>query len=314
MRKIFIHRIAGIGVVAGIFSLYLFHSSPGLFSFAIVALGLGLRHGLDSDHIVAIDNITRKLALEKKDSSATGLYFALGHSTIVFCLTLLVIMGVSHSKELYDSLSSIGDKLGSLVSISFLVFTLFINWLAFKNLSSGKNQQNDYPGLIYKLANRLLFSAIDRPAKMFVVGFFFGLGFDTATEIALLSLAATSLVHGVGIVFILFLPVLFACGMMFTDTVNSIFMTKIYNWVNQSYQDLSFYNYLILAFASLMTLIVTVLEVVSFIKEYYPGFNFMGSILSYLDNNDELFGFSIICGFLILGLMVYLKYIESRRT
>ena len=304
----------GIGVVAGIFSLCLFHFLPGLFSFAIIALGLGLRHGLDSDHIVAIDNITRKLALEKKESSATGLYFALGHSTIVFCLTLLVIMGVSHSKVLYASLSSIGDKLGSLISISFLVFTLFINWLAFKNLNSGKGPQNDYPGLIYKLANKLLFTAIDRPAKMFIVGFFFGLGFDTATEIALLSLAATSFVHGVDAAFILFLPVLFACGMMFTDTVNSIFMTKIYNWVIQSYQELKFYNFLILAFASLMTFIVTVLEVISFIKNYYPSFSFMSNIVNYLDNNDEIFGFSIICGFLILGFLVYLKYLQSRRA
>src|SRR6185437_9645984 len=242
MNKIFINRIVVCVVLALVTASCVFYFSPTLMGFLAIAITLGLRHGMDADHIVAIDNITRKLSQENKYSATTGLYFAIGHSTIVFCLTLIVVLGINTSHTFYSTLSTMGDKFGGMISISFLLLTIIMNVIAFRNLDNlQNNEDNLYPGLIFTFANKYLFKAINRPEKMFIVGFFFGLGFDTATEIALLSIAATATIHGFNIIFILLLPILFACGMCITDTINSIFMSKIYHWVNHSKQKLYLY-------------------------------------------------------------------------
>lgn len=307
MHKLFVYRIAIFVILALTITSSILYASPQLLSFSIIALSLGLRHGLDADHIVAIDNITRKLAIEHKPSNTTGLYFALGHSTIVFCLTLLVILGIKDSHQFYSMLSRLGDHIGSIISISFLLLTLGMNLIAFKTLDNLQNNSQKYTGFMFALANKYLFNAVNKPKKMFLVGFFFGLGFDTATEVGLLSMTATSLVHGVNIIFILLLPILFACGMSFTDTVNSIFMSRIYNWVRQRNMKLYMYNYLILCFATLVTLIVAGIEVISYINEYKPSNSFLASIATALNDNSEIFGLVIASIFMLFGISLYLK-------
>lgn len=325
MYQLFVSRLLKIVIFIGLISTGIIYWLPGLFNLAPIALGLGLRHGLDADHIVAIDNITRKLTLEKKPSHTTGLFFALGHSTIVLCLTVLLILGISRSRSFCASLSNLGDKTGSLISISFLIFTLILNLLAFKTINrplencvtpNSQDPRQDlisardyasYSGLVYKFAYKILFNSIDRPQKMFIVGFFFGLGFDTATEVGLLSLAATSMIHGFSLIFILLLPILFGCGMVFTDSVNSIFMSKMYNWINYNSQKLKLYNYLILSFATIATLIVSIIEIISFVNNYISWPNLINSFILTINNNSELVGISIASGFVILGVTLFLN-------
>lgn len=303
MYKIFIYRVISLIALVLLISGWVLNFSPKLFSFAVIALSLGLRHGLDADHIVAIDNITRKLAVEKKSSLTTGLYFALGHSTIVFALTATLILGISNSHAFYSKLSVIGDKVGGLISISFLCMTIVMNLIAFKNIKHAP--QTNYPGFIFRLANKYLFNAIDRPEKMFLVGFFFGLGFDTATEIGLLSLAASSMINGINPSFILLLPVLFACGMIFTDTLNSVFMSNIYRLIKERSQNIYLYNYMVIGFATLATLTVIIIESINYFNEQLPYSNFLFKLVNKLNDNTCLLGAVIISIFIILWISAH---------
>lgn len=303
MYKIFIYRVIALIAMVLIITGLIIHYSAGLLSFAVIALTLGLRHGLDADHIVAIDNITRKLAAEKNPSIATGLYFALGHSTVVFVLTVTLVLGISNSHVFYSKLSALGDKVGSLISISFLCMTIVMNLIAFKNMKH--SPQTNYPSFIFRLANKYLFNAIDRPEKMFFVGFFFGLGFDTATEIGLLSLAASSMLNGINPGFILLLPVVFACGMIFTDTLNSVFMSNIYRLIKHSSQKLYLYNYMIIGFATLATLTVIIIESISYINEQISSGNFLFKLINGLNDNTWLLGAVIVSVFILLWIAVY---------
>jgi high-affinity nickel-transport protein len=285
--------------------------APELFNYALIALGLGLRHGLDADHIIAIDNITRKLVAEQKPASSTGLFFALGHSTIVFCLTVIVVMGISHSQVLYSTLREIGDKIGGVVSIIFLIFTLILNLTLLKSLYGVSVTKISPPGFIYRIINQYLFKIVDRPAKMFIIGFLFGLGFDTATEIGLLSLTATSLVYGFDQVFILLLPILFAGGMAITDTVNSSFMANLYMRINQTDHKLKLYNYLLLSFASLATMLVIAIEGFNYLNKSTSISYFVMRILNQLGDNSDIVGTVIAGIFIILGLLIYKNTVKS---
>ena len=131
---------------------------------------------------------------------------------------------------------------------------------------------------------------INSPNKMYFVGFLFGLSFDTATEISLLALAAVSLLTGVSNYLVLFLPVGFACGMVITDTVNSIFMSKIYSKVQNNLQQLKLYNYLILGFASLVTLVAILIELSSYLKEQFNIEWRLLNVISEFNTYSELFG------------------------
>lgn len=311
MYKIFNYKLLAIGSFILFIILNVFFLIPSLFNYALIALGLGLRHGLDADHIIAIDNITRKLVAEKKPAASTGLFFALGHSTIVFCLTLMVVIGITHSQVLYFHLKEMGDKIGSVVSILFLVFTLSLNVTMIKSLHCRAATKVKCPGLIYKIVNKYVFKLVDRPEKMFIVGFFFGLGFDTATEIGLLSLAATSLLHGFSRALILLLPLLFAAGMMITDTVNSSFMAGLYVRVNQDFRQLKRYNYLILGFASLATILVISIEGFHYLSQPTAVRYFAIKTIERLGENSDIVGAFIAGVFVILGLLICYKSVNS---
>lgn len=258
---------------------------PPLFNCAFIALSLGLRHGLDADHIMAIDNVTRKLTFEKKSSRNTGLFFALGHSTIVFFLTLMLVVGIQHSEALYTHLKDMGDRIGALISIAFLIFTLILN-LNFKKTTVSK----------------IGFQIIDRPQKMYIIGFLFGLGFDTATEIGLLSLAAASLIQGFSLTLILLLPLLFAGGMIITDTLNSSFMTRLYTQINQNQQALKTYYDFILGFTSLATVFVIGIEIFNYLKKY--------TIISNQLENANNLGVVIVLIFIVSSLLIYKKRVR----
>lgn len=310
--RMFIYRMIVLLALVIVMAGWILNFAPGLLSYALIALTLGVRHGLDADHIVAIDNITRKLAVEKKPSITTGLYFALGHSTVVFILTVILILGVMNSHVLYSKLSTFGNQIGGLISISFLCMTMVINLLAFKNIRHSPQINN--PNFIFKLANKYLFNLIDRPHKMFFVGFLFGLGFDTATEIGLLALAAASILNGINPGLILLLPVIFACGMIFTDTLNSVFMSSIYRLVEHNSHKSYQYNYVILGFATLSTLVVIIIEVVGYLNAQVPHSNLLFWLSNGLNDNMWLFGASITSVFILLGIGILVKSVRLSKS
>ena len=309
------YRIILCLLICGLVGFNLVQAAPSLFAYLLTALGLGLRHGLDADHIVIIDNITRKLAHQKKPSSTTGLFFAAGHSTIVFIMTLAIVLGLNHTSGYFEKITQFGNSFGALVSITFLAITLILNLLMIQSIKQSDGTSGQIRrGLSYRIYSRYILNAIDSPYKMYFVGFLFGLGFDTATEIGLLALAATSLFQGVSGYLILLLPVAFACGMVMTDTANSTFMSRIYTQVQNNQQKLKLYNYIILGFASLVTLLVILIELVGYLKDQFAIHTPSLIMIGKLDDNSELIGSSIACVFMVLGLIVYSILLNNRKA
>ena len=215
-----------------------------------IGLGLtayifGLRHAFDADHIAAIDNVTRKLAADGNRPKSVGFWFALGHSAMVVVLALLVVTATRAAGELLDGESSTRHLLGiagTLASGGFLYLIAIVNlvalvaiWRVFKEMRSGRLDETqleehlDNRGVVARLL-RPVMRRIQRPGQMFAVGLLFGLGFDTATEVALLALAGSGAAAGVPWYAVLTLPVLFAAGMSLMDSVDGLFMAAAYDW------------------------------------------------------------------------------------
>jgi high-affinity nickel-transport protein len=180
-----------------------FCSHPLLLATALIAYGFGLRHAVDADHIAAIDNVTRKLMQDGKRPITVGLFFSLGHSTVVFAASLVIVLSASSLQQRFPGLIEVGGVVGTLVSVFFLIGIAIINFFVlvgvyrlFQRVRRGKTYTEEElnvflspRGLFGRLFRRL-FRLISRSWHMYPLGFLFGLGFDTATEIGLLGISA----------------------------------------------------------------------------------------------------------------------------
>jgi high-affinity nickel-transport protein len=224
-----------------------FHVNGKVFGIglAFTAYILGLRHAFDADHIAAIDNTTRKLVGEGRKSTSVGLFFSLGHSTIVFVMALLIAVGAKLASTLVADNSPAHQTLGvigTLVSGLFLILIGVINLIALVGIArvwkDARNGGMDDEALEKALNSRGFFARllrpvmnrITRPGQMYPLGVLFGLGFDTATEISLLVLAGAGAATGLPWYAVLVLPLLFAAGMSLCDTLDGAFMHTAYQW------------------------------------------------------------------------------------
>jgi len=212
----------------------------------ILAYTLGMRHAFDADHISAIDNTTRKLMAERKRPLSVGFFFSLGHSTIVFVLAALLNFGIraldSQVKNGGSGFHQVTSIVGTSVSGTFLYLIAALNVVilvsivrVFLDLRRGKYDdesleiQLNQRGLMNRFFGPLA-RRIDTPWKMYPIGVLFGLGFDTASEVALLVLSGTAVASGLPFWAILSLPILFAAGMCLFDTLDGCFMNFAYGW------------------------------------------------------------------------------------
>jgi high-affinity nickel-transport protein len=217
-------------------------SYPILLPTAFLAYTFGLRHAVDADHIAAIDNVTRKLMQDGQRPVGVGLFFSLGHSTIVVALSVLIAISAGMISDI-PGLQEVGELIGTSVSAAFLLLIGAINLVVlidifrmFRRVSRGGTY--DEQSLEDFLNNRGLLARIFRPMlrvirkswHMYPLGVLFGLGFDTASEVALLGLAATSGASHIPVAYILILPALFAAGMSLIDATDGILMLGAYGW------------------------------------------------------------------------------------
>jgi high-affinity nickel-transport protein len=212
----------------------------------ILAYTLGMRHAFDADHISAIDNTTRKLMAEGKRPLSVGFFFSLGHSSVVFALTVVLNLGIrsiaSQVRSNGSRLHQVTQVVGTSVSGTFLYLIAALNVVilvsivrVFLDMRRGKYDDEQLEAQLNQrgLMNRFfgpLARRIDTPWKMYPIGVLFGLGFDTATEVALLVLSGTAVASGLPFWAILSLPVLFAAGMSLFDTLDGCFMNFAYGW------------------------------------------------------------------------------------
>jgi high-affinity nickel-transport protein len=253
----------------------------GAFSVGVglTAYTLGLRHAFDVDHIAAIDNTTRKLMADGRRPLSVGFWFSLGHSSVVFVLALLLSLGVravaGPVTDDSSTLQSVTGEVGTLVSGSFLYVIGLVNLAvllgvgrAFRSLRSGDRDEAALEralaprGPISHLTQRLG-RRITAPWQMYPLGLLFGLGFDTATEIALLVLAAGAAFGALPFYAILCLPVLFAAGMSLLDTIDGAFMAFAYDWAFQKPVRKLYYNLTVTGLSVAVALGIGTIELLS---------------------------------------------------
>jgi nickel/cobalt transporter (NiCoT) family protein len=243
--------IVGLHVVG--FTMLLAGGAVGV-GVGITAYTLGLRHAFDADHIAAIDSTTRKLMGEGQRPLSVGFFFSLGHSTIVFVLGALVSLGVRGAAGDGSALHRAGGVIGPVVSGSFLFLIGILNLVLlvgilgiFRRMRGGDFDEAELEerlrsqGLLNRIYGRAT-RAIRKPWQMYPLGCLFGLGFDTATEVALLVLAGGAAASGMPLYAIVCLPILFAAGMSLLDTIDGAFMSFAYGWAFAKPVRKVFYN------------------------------------------------------------------------
>ena len=312
---------------AWLWAVIAFGRYPILLGTAALAYSFGLRHAFDADHIAAIDNVTRKLMQEGRRPVGLGLFFSLGHSTIVVALTIAIAITATALQDRFEAFKSFGGIIGTLVSALFLFAIAIANiivlasvWRTFQTVKrGGRFVEEDLDlmlanrGLLGRLFRRF-FRLIERSWQMFPLGVLFGLGFDTATEVGLLGVSATQASQGLSIWSILVFPALFTAAMTLIDTTDSILMLGAYGWAFIKPIRKLYYNLTITAVSVIVAVIVGGLETLNLIGDQLgltDGGGFWGAIGSLSDNFGTL-GYLIVGVFLAAWAISYVVYRINR--
>ncbi len=278
----------------------------------VTAYTLGLRHAFDADHIGAIDNTTRKLMSEGQRPLSVGFFFSLGHSSIVFALGTLVVLGVRGlSGAVADDSSALHQAtglVGPVVSGTFLFVIGILNLIIlisivgiFRRMRRGDFDERELEhelnsrGFMTRFYGRAT-RAIRKPWHMYPLGCLFGLGFDTATEIALLVLAGAGAAGGLPFYAILCLPILFAAGMSLFDTIDGAFMNFAYGWAFSKPVRKVFYNITVTGLSVAVALLIGTIELLSVLAD---KLSLTGGVWDFASNIDLN-----VVGYAIVGLFV----------
>ncbi|WP_329579004.1 HoxN/HupN/NixA family nickel/cobalt transporter [Kitasatospora sp. NBC_01250] len=306
-----LHVVGWFTLVAIVAPQHLSLGSKGFgIGIGVTAYTLGMRHAFDADHIAAIDNTTRKLMHEGKRPLSVGFWFSLGHSSVVFGLAFLLSLGVKALagpvEDDNSKLHHVTSLIGTTVSGTFLYIIAAINivilvgiWKVFRQMRSGHfdeaalEEQLNNRGFMNRLLGRVM-KSITKPWQMYPLGLLFGLGFDTATEVALLVLAGSSAASGLPWYAILCLPVLFAAGMSLLDTIDGSFMNFAYGWAFSKPVRKVYYNLTITGLSVAVALIIGTVELLGLLADQLDLHGAFWDWVSGIDIN--------LLGFLIVGL------------
>jgi nickel/cobalt transporter (NiCoT) family protein len=293
-------------VAAGVWAFVLFSGDSVKLGTALLAYSLGLRHAVDADHIAAIDNVTRKLVQDGKRPITVGFFFALGHSTIVLIAAGLVAFAVGALAR-FQSFSQIGGVIATATSAAFLFAIAAMNlvilrsvWQRFETVRRGGKYCADDLDILLGARGPLsrlfrpLFALIRHSWQMAPLGFLFGLGFDTATEVTLLGLAGAQAVHGVSIAGILVFPALFAGGMALIDTTDGVLMLGAYQWAFVKPIRKLYYNMTITGVSALVAIVIGGIETAALIARRLDLTRGGWKLASSLADHFNALGFAII--------------------
>ncbi len=290
---------------------------PNSISLLVVAFTLGLRHAFDADHIAAIDNVTRRFLQEKRYPVTIGLYFSLGHSSIVVIATILIaaLSGLIYNG--FESYGQVSQVIGPSISATFLLLVAIANGFAvvavaksLQRTSLGLSEEeidvNDFlnqnGGLLCRLFHKF-FKIIDAPWKMYIVGLLFGLGFDTAAEVTLLSLAAIQASEGQSVWLILFLAFLFTCGMTLLDSIDGIAMVGVYGFAFVSPSKKLYYNLIISSVTFIFTLFIALLQILGIFQAVYSLEGPFWSFVEASGDRFDIIGLGLLGSFLLAWLL-----------
>jgi nickel/cobalt transporter (NiCoT) family protein len=313
-RKLFgIYAVlVGFNVAIWVLAFVEFADRPTLLGTALLAYILGLRHAVDADHIAAIDNVVRKLMNENKRPLSVGLFFSLGHSSVVVLATAAIAFSAVSLQSRFETLRDMGGVIGTAVSATFLLAIALINvmilrkvWSSFQHVRRGGYIEPDHlntllvgEGLLARLF-RPLFRIVYKSWHMYPLGFLFGLGFDTATEIGLLGISASQASHGISPLLILIFPALFTAGMTLIDTTDGVFMIGAYGWAFVNPLRKLWYNLTITAVSVTVAALIGGIEALGLISSKFNLTGIFWETIDALNDDFAFFGFVIIALFLL---------------
>jgi nickel/cobalt transporter (NiCoT) family protein len=309
-------RLAGFGGAVvflhllgwGLF-LYFARHNPALAGLGSLAYTFGLRHAFDADHIAAIDNTTRKFLQDGKRSMGTGFFFSLGHSTIVFSLAAGLAIAAKTVNSKIPTFQDYGSYIGASVSGTFLLLIGLLNLFVLLDILGvfSAMKRGDYneqkleealqsQGLMSRFFLKRVGDRIDASWKMYPLGILFGLGFDTASEIGLLAIAAGVATHNVPFLAVISLPIIFAAGMSLMDTADGAFMSHAYGWAFSNPVRKVYYNITVTSLSVTVALVVGMIEI---LQVTAAKFSLDGGFWAFLDGLD--FG---TIGYAVVGMFV----------
>ncbi|KAF2456475.1 high-affinity nickel-transport protein-domain-containing protein [Lineolata rhizophorae] len=302
------------------------HFHGALISTAVLSYTLGLRHALDADHISAIDLMTRRLIAAGQKPVTVGMFFSLGHSTIVIITSIVVAGTASAVSSRFDDFSRVGGIIGTSVSAAFLILlglmNIYILYRLVRQLqriiASGPDEEQQFSfqgaGVLFNILQKA-FRLIDRPWKMYPLGVLFGLGFDTSSEIALIGIASIQATKGTSMWLILIFPVLFTAGMCLLDTTDGALMMSLYTSTSLARDRIAilYYSIVLTVITVMVAVVIGVIQMLNLILNVAePSGSFWDGVEVAGDHYD-IIGGSICASFIVLGGLSVLVYRPWRR-
>ncbi|MFR5266467.1 HoxN/HupN/NixA family nickel/cobalt transporter [Clostridium sp.] len=302
---VFMFVCGGLLLSTGVFKF------PTLLGMGVISLSFGLAHAFDCDHIACIDNMTRKLVQEGGKTRGAGFFFSLGHSTVVMLMGIATIFAVNWAKKAIPQFQAVGGVIGTVISAVFLFILAIANFMilkdsikTFKMMKNGtyteESLERPETNAINRAINRLL-NIANKNWHIYVIGFLFGLGFDTATQIAVLATSATATAQGIPWIAVLAFPVLFTAGMCLMDTLDGFFMSTAYQWVLTSPLKKVYYNITITTISIIAAGVISIIEVgqvLAMEESWNSGF------WGWLQNLDfGMMGYSLVGLFVIVWIV-----------
>jgi nickel/cobalt transporter (NiCoT) family protein len=324
VKVILIYVGIAVATAVGVYLTFWVGTQYSIFwALGILAYTLGLRHGVDADHICAIDNTTRKLIQQDKRPTTVGTWFSLGHSTIVVAMLAVLVVATRFIVGNLPAFEADGAVLGTLVSGAFLYVIALINflifwevYLIFKELRSGALDQKKLDETLLKrgFMNRyfgFLFKFVNEPWQIYPIGVLFGLGFDTASEVALIAITVTTATAATSfpLWMVMVLPFMFTCGMVLTDTTDGFGMRFAYGWAFMKPIRKVYYNLTMTVISVLVAVVIGTIELLGVLASELNlsggPFGFW-TTMNWLNNSNGPYGIEIWgwCGIVIVALFV----------
>jgi nickel/cobalt transporter (NiCoT) family protein len=307
--------------IAWAWAIVAFWRQPALLGTAFLAYTLGLRHAVDADHIAAIDNVVRKLMQDGKRPLSAGLFFALGHSTVVMLATIAIAATATALQARFGAVQEIGGLIGTTVSAAFLLAIAAINlvilagvWRSFRLVQSGGHIAPDdlnsltVGGGVLSRLFRTLFRLVSRSWHMYPLGFLFGLGFDTATEIGLIGISAMQVAKGMPVWSMLVFPALFTSGMALVDTTDGVLMVGAYGWAFANPVRKLWYNLTITAVSVVVAFLIGGIEALGLISDRFDLDGPFWVAIRDLNGSLGSTGFVVIAAFVLCWVASALVY------
>lgn len=290
------------------------HQHPEILGMGFLAYTLGLHHAFDADHIAAIDNTVRKLVQQKENSKGVGFFFSFGHSTVVLLMAVVTIFAVRWAKPRIPQLQSYGGFIGLTVSGVFLIVIGLINlfilidiYKTFKSMRRGNYKEESIEetlsGGALSKSLKFIYGFINKSWHVYFLGFMFGLGFDTASQIAILAASAGAASQAQLSISVMAFPILFTAGMSLMDTADGFFMTSAYQWVFSTPIRKIYYNMTVTGLSVIAALLIGFIEIAQMIT---PKIGLHTGIWLQLQNlNFNMMGYIMVMLFILVWAISY---------